>query len=237
MKMYDKFLSPTRPLRQYLVALQLLCFPAWATSYPMADIAELSTQWLSQQLPVTNDIQQEVRLHPLDPRLPAKNCDAMLEFSLVAGKIQRQNTIRVHCPDHPGWQLFLSAKVSQMINTVTVTRQIPAGTLINIDMLRISRAEMTQIRGSLVHDPQLILGARAKRGLQQGQILTQHDLCLVCKGDVVTIEGISTGLSVTTQATALQDGALGESVRVQNNQSNRVIKAEIVAVKRVAIKL
>lgn len=237
MKMYDNFFCCIKPLRHYLVAMQVCCAQASATSYPMADITELSTQWLNQQLATSQDIEQEVQLYPLDHRLPAKHCDAPLEFSLVAGKIQRQNTIRVLCPDEPGWQLFLSAKVSQMMSTVIARRQIPAGSLIDGDMLQINRVELNQTRGRLVQDPQLIVGARVKRSLQPGQILTQHDLCLVCKGDVVTIEGISTGLSVTTQATALQDGTLGESVKVQNNQSNRVIKAEIVAVKRVAIKL
>jgi flagella basal body P-ring formation protein FlgA len=243
MKMYDKFLSPIGGYRQFLVALLGLCFPAWSADYAMSDISALSTQWLQQQLTasaaVNQDtaVQQDIKVHPLDPRLPAKSCELPLEFSLVSPKVQRQNTIRVLCPDSPSWQLFLSAKVSQLSSAVTANRQIPTGTLISSEMLSMGTVETTQIRGNVVQDPAFILGARAKRSINQGQILSQHDLCLVCKGDVVTIEGISSGLTVTTQATALQDGTLGDSVRVQNNQSNRVIKAEIVAVKRVAIKL
>lgn len=237
MKMYDNFFSLKQRYRQILVALSLLSFHALGNSYSMADIAEQSTRWLSQQVSESDKVRQDIRLFPLDARLAAKQCDSPLEFSLVAGKVQRQNTIRVQCADSPGWQLFLSARVSQLIQAVTASRQIPAGTVLSSEMLSVSSAESSQIRASLVQDPALIVGARAKRSLNQGQILNQTDLCLVCKGDVVTIEGISTGLTVTTQATALQDGTLGEAVRVQNNGSNRVIKAEIVAVKRVAIKL
>ncbi len=237
MKMYDNFFSLKQRYRQILVALPLLSFQAFGSSYSMADITEQSTRWLSQQLSQSDSVRQDITLHPLDGRLAAKTCELPLEFSLVAGKVQRQNTIRVLCADSPGWQLFLSARVSQLISAVTASRQIPAGTVISPDMLSLGSAESSQTRASLVQDPALIVGARAKRSLNQGQILNQTDLCLVCKGDVVTIEGISTGLTVTTQATALQDGTLGEAVRVQNNVSNRVIKAEIVAVKRVAIKL
>lgn len=237
MKMYDNFFSLRQHYRQILVALSLLSFQAFGNSYSMADIAEQSTAWLSQQLSQSDSIQQEVLVHPLDARLAAKTCELPLQFSLVATKVQRQNTIRVLCADSQGWQLFLSARVSQLIQAVIASRQIPAGTVISSDMLSLGSAESSQTRASLVQDPALIVGARAKRSLNQGQILNQTDLCLVCKGDVVTIEGISTGLTVTTQATALQDGTLGEAVRVQNNVSNRVIKAEIVAVKRVIIKL
>ncbi len=237
MKMYDNFFSLKQCLRQILVALSLLSFHALGNSYSMADIAEQSTAWLSLQLSQSDSSQQDVLVHPLDARLAAKTCEQPLQFSLVSTKVQRQNTIRVLCTDSPGWQLFLSARVSQLIQAVTASRQIPAGTVISSDMLSLGSAESSQTRASLVQDPALIVGARAKRSLNQGQILNQTDLCLVCKGDVVTIEGISTGLTVTTQATALQDGTLGEAVRVQNNGSNRVIKAEIVAVKRVVIKL
>jgi len=105
------------------------------------------------------------------------------------------------------------------------------------DMLLQTETELLQSRGALVNEAQLIVGARTKRALNAGQILTQNDLCLVCKGDVVTIAGVSNGLSVTTQATALQDGTLGDDVKVQNLLSKRVVTAQITAVKRVEIKL
>jgi flagella basal body P-ring formation protein FlgA len=54
---------------------------------------------------------------------------------------------------------------------------------------------------------------------------------------MVTIEGIAQGLSVATQGVALDDGSLHESIRVRNSQSGRVISAEVIAVKKVVIRL
>ena len=104
-------------------------------------------------------------------------------------------------------------------------------------MIKTADIDLLQSRGKTVSAPEHIIGARSKKALNAGQIVTQSDLCLVCKGDVVTIAGVSNGLSVTTQATALQDGTLGDDVRVQNLQSKRIVTAQITAVKRVEIKL
>jgi flagella basal body P-ring formation protein FlgA len=83
----------------------------------------------------------------------------------------------------------------------------------------------------------MVIGARTKRSLNIGQIITNADLCLVCKGDIVTIEGISDSLVVSAAGKALADGALGDNVRVQNLQSGRTIVASVSAIKKVAIKL
>jgi flagella basal body P-ring formation protein FlgA len=203
----------------------------------MADLTENATKWLELQASAPASDKLRIQVYPLDPRLADKHCEQLLEFSLVGEQLQRQNTVKVQCPDQSGWQLFLSAKVSQLVTAVAVTRQLAAGSYLSGDMLAQTETELLRSRGPLVSEVQLVVGGRTKKALNAGHILTQNDLCLVCKGDVVTIIGVSTGLSVTTQATALQDGALGDDVKVQNLQSKRILTAQITAVKRVEIKL
>jgi len=237
MKMYDKFLPKIRHLQALYTGLALLSWGVSATSYSMSDLTTYTTNWLEQQAPDQSVNKLKIQVHPLDSRLADRNCEQSLQMSLVNVQLQRQNTVRIQCPDTGGWQLFVSAKVSQLVNAVAVTRQLAAGSYLSNDLLVETETELLQSRGTLVNDAQFIVGARTKKALNSGQIITQNDLCLVCKGDVVTIAGVSNGLSVTTQATALQDGTLGDDVRVQNLQSKRVVTAQITAVKRVEIKL
>lgn len=237
MKMYDKF-RPKFGTSNVICTAMLWCsFTAYATNYSMADLTDNAAQWLESQAANSALNQLKIQVYPLDVRLADKSCEQQLIFSLVGEQLQRQNTVKVQCPDESGWQLFISAKVSQMVTAVAVTRQLAAGSYLTSEMLTQTETELLQSRGPLVSDTDLVVGARTKKTLNAGQILTQNDLCLVCKGDVVTIVGVSTGLSVTTQATALQDGALGADVKVQNLQSKRVLTAQITAVKRVEIKL
>jgi flagella basal body P-ring formation protein FlgA len=237
MKMYDKF-RPMFGTSKVVCASLLLCsFATYATNYSMADLTENAAEWLKAQASVSALNQLKIQVYPLDARLTDKSCEQPLTFSLVGERLQRQNTVKVQCSGQTGWQLFISAKVSQFVTAVAVTRQLAAGSYLTSEMLTQTETELLQSRGPLVSEVQLIVGAKTKKTLNAGQILTQNDLCLVCKGDVVTIVGVSTGLSVTTQATALQDGALGADVKVQNLQSKRVLTAQITAVKRVEIKL
>jgi len=237
MKMYDKFLPKIRHFQAWYTVLFLCSGAVSAASYSMAELTVQATQWLETQIPDSESNRRKIQIYPLDSRLVDKNCEQSLLLSLVGEQLQRQNTVRIQCPDSAGWQLFVPAKVSQFVNAVAVTRQLAAGSYLSTDMLQQTETELLQSRGALVNEAQLIVGARTKRALNAGQILTQNDLCLVCKGDVVTISGVANGLSVTTQATALQDGTLGDDVRVQNLQSKRVVSAQITAVKRVEIKL
>ena len=237
MKMYDKFCAVTGRLLLLPVSFLLCTLPVTAASYSPVQLTEMTHDWLATQLTETAAIEQKIVVHPLDARLPEKHCDSALTFELIGNQVQRQNTVKLQCPDAQPWQLFLSVKISQLVQAVVSTRQLPAGSFLTSDMLALEHVDLLQSRGALVQDPQQIIGARTKRSLNSGQILVHTELCLVCKGDIVTIEGVSSALSVTTKATALQDGTLGDDIRVQNLQSKRIVTAQITAVKRVEIKL
>ncbi len=238
MKMYDKFLKASSG-KLLLCLLFLHCsFPLSATNYSMAELSAQASEWLQQQLQQMEHGQMQAELYPLDNRLADKSCDSAPQFSLVTPKLQRQNTVRISCADEGNsWQLFVPLRLRQQISTVVSTQKIAAGSYLTAEMLTMADIDVLQSRGMPVTNLQLVIGARSKKALNAGQMLSQADLCLVCKGDVVTIEGISSTLSVSTQATALQDGSFGDTVRLQNNQSQKVISAVVTAVKKAEIKL
>lgn len=237
MKMYDKFLPGI--YRKLLLSVLFLQFSnsSVAATYTMTELSAQASAWLQQEIQYLQNDQLKLELYPLDARLADKECESPLNFSLVTPKIQRQNTVRIHCADNSSWQLFVPVRMSQMITAVISSQKIPAGSYITAEMLKTADIDLLQSRGKTVSAPEQIIGARSKKALNAGQIVTQSDLCLVCKGDIVTIEGISSTLSVSTQATALQDGAFGDTVRLQNVQSQRVVSAVITAVKKAEIKL
>lgn len=237
MKMYDKFIPWIAYQKALCATLVLISGHVGANSYSMSDLTTHTANWLEQQKFDSGPGQFKIQVHPLDERLADKTCDQPLQLSLVNGQLQRQNTVRIYCSDPNDWQLFVPARISIYVSAVAVSRQLPAGSYLSSDMLVQTDTELLQSRGAIIDEAKLIVGARTKRALNSGQILTQNDLCLVCKGDVVTIKGVSNGLSVTTQATALQDGTLGDEVKVQNLQSKRIVTAQIIAVKRVEINL
>jgi flagella basal body P-ring formation protein FlgA len=70
------------------------------------------------------------------------------------------------------------------------------------------------------------------RDKQAGQVLYTNDIqptLLVRKGQfiVVTMQGVP-GLTITARLEALQDGRFGETVRLRNRESDRIVSAVVV---------
>ncbi len=224
--------------KQTLIWLSLcLSLPAHSNAnlYHPEQLTQLAQQWLSAQLTADNMTNYQTEVNSLDPRIGVKHCEQALQFSLSQALTQRQNTILIRCNTAPGWQLYVPVRIDEIVQTLVLRQNIATGGIITADMLETANRERRFIRGNLVVAPASVIGAKTKRSLSMGQILTFRDLCLVCKGDVVTIAIQDKGLGVSVSGIALADGSLGEVIQVQNRQSKRTINAEVVGVNRVSI--
>jgi len=229
MKMYDKFFRCDL-IALLFFGLSSLSYAAETKHYSTDELSQLTKQWLTQQLPADS----KITLAPLDKRLGQKRCDEQLQWKWLG--TAKSGTVQLSCPT-PRWQLYINARVSQIATAVSARQNIAAGSVLSADMLEARETEIKLVRGQLVSDPALVHGSRVKRSLAMGQIVTLQDLCLVCKGDLVTIVSSHGALEVQTQGIAQQDAILGQQVEVLNRQSQKLVFAEVVAVKKVAIKL
>ena len=222
------------------VTIAALCFSsavraADPQSYTPGQLTELAATWLEQQVKERLG-ELQINITPLDNRIGDKLCSTLPQLSLSQDITQRQNTIQLRCNSEPGWLLYVPVRIDEIVRTVVMTQNITTGTLISADMLTTDNRERRFVRGSLVSDESLIIGAKSKKSLSLGQIVTLQDLCLVCKGDVVTISVSDNGLQVAATGIAQSDGSLGDTISVLNRQSKRAIIAEVTAVNRVSVK-
>ena len=74
-----------------------------------------------------------------------------------------------------------------------------------------------------------ISGSKAKNNLHNGTILHSDNICLVCKGDKVTITASASQIAVAMSGIALSGGGEGDAIRVQNSSSKRIIEAKIIS--------
>ncbi len=203
--------------------------------YSPAQLTTLAQQWLNAQLVADAMSHYQTDISHLDPRIGVKHCENTLDFSLSQALTQRQNTILIRCNDSPAWQLYLPVRIDEIVQTLVLRQNVATGSHITADMLETTTRERRFIRGNLVTDASAVIGAKTKRSLSMGQILTYQDLCLVCKGDIVTIAVRDNGLAVSASGIAMSDGSLADVIQVQNRQSKRAIKAQVIAVNRVSI--
>lgn len=223
-------------VKQTLTALCLLLSSSLAAqdaNYSAAELTTAASAWLQQQLGGNDSL--KIDISALDNRIGDKQCAQPLSFGLSQPLSQRQNTVQIRCDDSNSWQLYMPVRIDEIVQAVVLQQNIAAGSLITADMLITEQRERRFLRGALVSDAKAVLGARSKRSLSMGQILTLQDLCLVCKGDIVTISVSDNGLNVSATGVAQADGSLGDTISVQNQQSRRTINAQVIAVNLVKV--
>ena len=95
-----------------------------------------------------------------------------------------------------------------------------------------------RVASDAITNAQQLVGKAARRILRAGETVRVGDIAepvVVHKGDLVTIALNTAGMQLTAQGKAVEDGAMGASIRITNTQSSRVIDAVVVGPNQVAI--
>jgi len=95
-----------------------------------------------------------------------------------------------------------------------------------------------RLRRGMITDSDELIGMAVKRGAKAGTPLRVGNVqrpILVTKGSLVTIFLTSPKMTLTAQGKALDNGADGDTVRITNIQSKKVIEAEVTGVAKVAV--
>ncbi|GHG69143.1 flagella basal body P-ring formation protein FlgA [Alishewanella longhuensis] len=235
MKKYENFILYLILTVYLWLSYPLFAVPQTSQWYSPEQLTEMARDWLTEELLALNT-DAELHVTALDNRLGSKECTAALNFTLPAGYNPRQTTVQISCSGPTPWQLFLPVRLTEWLELVVIKQNITPGTVITADMLELQRRERRLVRGTIIQDPTMVLGSRNKRSFSVGQIISLQDLCLVCRGDIVTIQVSNNGLSVTATGIAQQDGTLGDAITVRNQQSGRNIQTEVVGVNQVKVK-
>jgi flagella basal body P-ring formation protein FlgA len=117
---------------------------------------------------------------------------------------------------------------------LVVTRALPAGTLLTPKAVRIEQRAANLPRDALTSTANLANLAASKL-LHPGDILRKRDLTkgkLIRRGEKVAL--LSQGLSyaISSEVVALEDGFLGEQVRLLNTESQRRVSAIVTGPSR-----
>jgi flagella basal body P-ring formation protein FlgA len=137
-------------------------------------------------------------------------------------------TVGVRCGD--GQTRYLQARVTAVGQYWVAARDIPVGTLVTASMLEPRSGDLTALPRQALLDENAAVGRVATRSLARGSVVQASQLqapALIQRNRTVSVEAIGPGFRVVRQGEALQDGALGDTVRVR--MSNRSILTGVVA--------
>jgi len=209
---------------------------------PLDDLYSAARLFVYQQIKVASDEELDISVSNLDSRLRLKKCANPIEtFSPPGVNVANSNTIRVvgaRCTAPVSWSLYVPVKVA--INTRASTKMLPRDQPVAKQDVELVKRDKTNLRQGYMKNSENIISKTLKRPVSTNSLITPELLQasqVIKKGDMVTIIAATAGLTVKTKGQAMQNGEVGETIKVKNEQSKQVIEAIVASAGLVRIPL
>ena len=214
---------------------------AAAAATPQEKMLAQVRQWVAQS---QNIPPSQVEVLPIDPRVKVLECPQPLTLDLPFAS---RESVRVRC-GQPVWQLYLrvqttvptaapaaakpAAAAPVAEKTTVVARQlIQRGTLMQPAMLEEVKRPALGLDPQAVSSLKDLLYSEATRDVPAGQVLRSSDFrraVLVKQGQSALMSvGQDKGFQITVRVEALQDGRMGEQIRLKNPDSGRLLTGTV----------
>jgi flagella basal body P-ring formation protein FlgA len=168
-----------------------------------------------------------------------KKCDIPLEYSFQEQfVISSRATIKAICNGNNPWTFYIPISLKIYQPVVVTNRPMSKDELITTDTISLKEVDITNLNQGFFSDPNLAVGQISRFPMKAGSILTPQSIVknkLIKRGDRLNIIVEDAELSVYMQGESLEDGSLGDNIKVRNISSKKIIEATIVAPGKVQI--
>jgi flagellar basal body P-ring formation protein FlgA len=140
-------------------------------------------------------------------------------------------TVNVTVPSERTAKIYLSGWVDIYQQIVCANRDIARGELIGKSDLRFEKKNLSRLPDGVLNNLDRAAGNIARTHIEKGQYLRTsliENPPMVRKGEVVKMIAHSGLLTVTTMGISKENGSLGDQITVENEQSNKNVRARVV---------
>ncbi len=204
------------------------------TTEPLQRIQSVAQAAAAAQLPPS----AQVSANGLDPRLRLAECEESPQADPPSIR-GAQATVAVRCAV-PAWTVYVGVRISDPRPVIVLSRSAARGDVLDASMMELQERDVAQMPFGYLDTLRAGLGQQLRRSVPAGTALSPNDVegeRLVHRGDIVTVLGRAGGLEVRTSGKAMNDGAEGDRVRVQNDSSKRIVEGVVSARGVVEIRL
>jgi flagella basal body P-ring formation protein FlgA len=132
----------------------------------------------------------------------------------------------IKCADPQAWAFYVSAQLTVRTMIVVPARNILRGELITANMLEREQLDRARLRVGYIGSAAEIIGRKASRSLRAHQPVYPRQIIVppaVASGDHVQIVAQRRTVSISSAGIALEDGHVGDQIRVRNAASERLL--------------
>ena len=185
---------------------------------------------LKQNVPLNNP---QVTLTSLSKHLRLSRCGIPLEVNMAPGtKLLGRASLSVSCGSPQQWKIHVAAHIDGEVNALVARHPLPRGTVIQETDLEFVNRRYSQLNHGYYGSANLLKNMEAKRNIKAGQVLTPNIVKaqkLVMRGQHITIIAQSGRLTLRAKGKALMDGRQGQTIKVSNLNSKKLIYGRVIS--------
>jgi len=147
-------------------------------------------------------------------------------------------TIAVPAGDPAAQRIRITGRIHTLVSVPVLAKKMYRGDIIRKHHLEWKKVRKSSIRRQTVTDAKQLIGMAAKRMIGSGRPIRISQIrrpLLIAKGGIVTIRLDYANMALTTQGLSLDEGSLGDVVRVRNPQSKKIVEARVTGSNRVRV--
>lgn len=219
----------------YFIAL--VSHSSYANSADADFVETFAKNYLENKIVPPSGGKVSVSIAKLDPRIIIKPCHQALRANIPEKHNGRNVNIEITCNDPTPWRIYIPAKIEETFAVLVASSTIEKGMMLTDENVAIEYLPTNKVRGQKLADKTSVLGSKATKRIAKGRAIASKYVCLVCKGDAVTIIAKSDNFMIKTRGTAMSSGNIDQQIRVKNTRSGKVIRPKVSAINQVTINL
>ena len=146
--------------------------------------------------------------------------------------------LNVIVDDETKREIDFAGKAEIFVLIPVAARDLKVGQIITPDDVLTKRVSRETARDADPEGKAGLIGKEVKKSVRSGQQITQKDVraqVMVAKGKIVTLNFTKGGIMLGAQGKALENGGLGDTVRVMNTQSKTVVQGTVTGPETVSV--
>ena len=209
-----------------------------ASTQSLQNIRIAAKIFLEEKHIAADNLRTEITIGQIDARLRLVECLHQPQFFLPQnirryGKI----TLGVKCTSPVSWKFFIPVQIEKYQQGWVLNRTVAAGDIISLSDLSEQSIAVTNSRKQPMTNVKKLLNTSPKRIMRAGATLYQGSVCLVCRGDQVSISVNNSFMNISALGRAMSDAVLGEKIQVKNIQSNKIFGAIVTGKNQLSVSL
>lgn len=177
----------------------------------------------------------------IDSRLSLKACaeDRLIVFNPYQSPILETSTLGIKCQEADNhWSLYVPIRITILKTVYVAKRTLMKGDRISGDDIYQTEMDVHKLKYGYFDDIDDLVGLVCKKNVAINTPLNPHNIELakvVHKGEKVSIVTSYNNLTVSMDGIAINDGALGETIKVKNLSSKKILDGQVTGKKMITV--